>query len=111
MQVRINGKIGTFEDVRELLMNEAIKRDDINHLNWWYSDMVKQFKNGREYAEVNKFGLPTIVIDSFIGTDSEYKIHKALIGLEKLSQRIDSQEYADQEEVVNYLLKEWRRES
>ena len=111
MQVRVNGKVGTLEDARSMLETKVSDDQQRYNLKKWYRRTIERLELGEERIIVNRFGHPEIVIDNFIGTETEYQIHRALIKLEKYGGRIDSQEYADQEEVVNYLLKEWRRES
>lgn len=111
MQVRINGKIGELSDVKAMLETKVINTEQGYRLNKWYKRTVERLEAGEERVIVNRFGHPEIVIDNFVGTEIEYEIHVELLKLDSLYQKINSQEYADQEEVVNYLLRKWRHES
>lgn len=107
-QVRANGKVTT---VAKILYGFYDYYEKAGNLNPYY-DKAKNLLYGLEksgtYSSVTPDGEP-LYVDTYIGTDIEYRIHYALVELGKINTQ--SAEYAIKEKEVEDIMREWRNEN
>lgn len=108
MRVRVNGNVSKLEVVREILMLDAksLKQQKIADARF-RSLSNRMQKQGR--GSVKDLRGETIIVDKYIGTDTEFAIHEALIVLQGYVP--GALQYTNQEKHVEDLMRIWRKEN
>lgn len=105
MQVRINGVVADFNQVKDMMMSHAVTQKERNTASTnFYSLRQRMVKQTRGWVTTQNGD--KIIVDKYIGTDMEYAIHEKLQELQLIP--VNLKEYLIKEKEVEDLMRKWR---